>query len=109
MPSPEPLEVEVKLAERLVRVDWDNGEQSRFGFRFLRGHCPCAVCQGHGTERRFVEVAAPVVTKVEEVGSYALNIVWRDAEGQPLHSTGIYSYDLLFELAHTEGASLHST
>jgi DUF971 family protein len=35
------------------------------------------------------------VAKVEEVGSYALNIVWRDSDGAPLHATGIYSYDFL--------------
>jgi DUF971 family protein len=96
--APDPTEVEVKTGERIVRIAWDDGRESRFAFAFLRGHCPCAVCQGHGTERRFVQVDVPMVARIEEVGSYALNIVWKDADAQPLHSTGLYAYDFLLQL-----------
>ena len=56
-----------------------------------------------GGPLRFVDVAAPAITCIDEVGSYAINIVWRDADATPLHSTGIYSFDYLRDLDPTTG------
>ena len=33
-----------------VKIDWKDGLTSEYGLRYLRHHCPCAVCTGsHGT------------------------------------------------------------
>jgi DUF971 family protein len=96
--SPEPLEIEVENGTKSLRIAWDDQVTSRYPLRYLRGYCPCAHCQGHGGPLRFVAVAAPAITRIDEVGSYAVNIVWRDGEGTPLHSTGIYSFDYLRDL-----------
>src|SRR5260370_40738408 len=34
-----------------IKIDWKDGHTSEYGLRYLRHHCPCAVCSGsHGTE-----------------------------------------------------------
>ena len=60
---------------------------------FARGWCPCAVCQGHGGERHFIQVENPQLVSVGVVGNYALNPRWSDG-----HETGIYSFQYLRDL-----------
>jgi len=79
--------------EDLVRVLWDDDTISDYSFRVLRGWCPCAVCQGHGGERHFVEVENPKLIKITPVGNYAVNATWDDG-----HETGIYTHDYLRSL-----------
>ncbi len=87
-----------------VTVDWRDGHQSHWSFRWLRDACPCATCH----EAREAEGRAPGVgkpkpksllplyeapvapTAVEPVGKYALKFVWNDG-----HETGLYSWDYL--------------
>ena len=38
--------------DEILRVLWDDDAMSDYPFAYLRGWCPCAVCQGHGGERR---------------------------------------------------------
>lgn len=98
----EPLEVEVQDAGQTLRVSWSDNTTSRYPIRYLRGYCPCANCQGHGGTIHFVDVKAPKITAITEVGAYALNIVWRDDSGAT-HSTGIYSFDFLRDLDPDRG------
>jgi DUF971 family protein len=98
----EPLEIEVKPGQAGLRIAWDDGQESLYPLRYLRGYCPCAHCQGHGGPVRFVAVDAPKITRIDEVGSYAINIVWQD-EGAGTHATGIYSWDYLRDLDPTAG------
>ncbi len=97
----EPLEIEVKRDQGL-RISWDDGKETLYPLRYLRGYCPCANCQGHGGPVRFVAIERPVITRIDEVGSYAINIVWQD-DGAGAHSTGIYSYDYLRDLDPAHG------
>lgn len=94
---PEPTEVELRVAEDRLRITWDDDHTSFYPLQYLRGFCPCAKCQGHGNSWSYVPVEAPKVTGIEEVGNYALNVVWNDGAGGP-HTTGIYSFDILREL-----------
>lgn len=97
-----PLEIEVNSADGELRIAWDNGTETRYPLRYLRGYCPCANCQGHGGPLRFVAMQSPVITNIVEVGNYAINIVWRD-DGDATHSTGIYAYDYLQDLDPAAG------
>ena len=101
--TPEPLEIEVDNATKALRVAWNDGVTSHYPLRYLRGYCPCAHCQGHSGAMHFVDVAAPAITSIDEVGAYAINIVWRDADAAPLHTTGIYSFDYLRDLDPAAG------
>lgn len=88
------------IGEELA-LAWGDGSEGYIPLKKLRIHCPCAVCQGEPdamgrvvkpevshTERSFQ------LLTVQQVGGYALQLKWADG-----HSTGIYSYDFLRNLA----------
>jgi DUF971 family protein len=79
--------------EKMLRILWDDDHLSEYPFPHLRGWCPCASCQGHGGERRFIEVEDPQMVSIATVGNYALNPTWADG-----HQTGIYTFDYLRRL-----------
>lgn len=86
----EPIRLEIQDSTRTVSIAWDDGHQSTYPWWYLRGYCPCAVCQGHGIAWDFVANENPRLTEIQEVGQYALNLVWDDT-----HRTGIYTFDAL--------------
>ena len=90
----EPVEISQDAERAIVRIEWSDGKTTEYAMSGLRGWCPCAECQGHSGQRTFVTVAAPRVAGVEAVGRYAIRFLWQDG-----HSTGMYSYDYLRELA----------
>lgn len=87
-----------------VTINWRDGHQSHWSFRWLRDACPCATCH----EAREAEGRAPGQAKpkpvsllplyeaplrpqeIEPVGKYALKFNWTDG-----HDSGIYSWDYL--------------
>lgn len=88
-----PVEVRRLADQRLLRITWEDGHVSDFPWAYVRGWCPCAVCQGHGGERRYVHAENTDLVRIEVVGNYALQLAWADG-----HETGIYSYTYLREL-----------
>ena len=93
---PHPLEVRRLADERLLRITWSDDHVSDFPFAYLRGWCPCAGCQGHGNEKRFVHGNSDLQT-ITAVGRYAFSFVWGDG-----HETGIYAYTYLRGLCPCE-------
>ena len=81
-----------------IGIAWDDGTEDFFPARDLRLACPCAQCVDEMTGRRTLDPArVPQNLKAtgwEPVGSYALFFRWTDA-----HQSGIYSFELLRELA----------
>jgi DUF971 family protein len=87
---------------RGIKIDWKDGHYSEYTVAYLRDECPCASCTGaHGTEPQKSSYSAPAgpfpmfqpvlkMSNVEEVGRYAIRILWSDG-----HNTGIYSFDHL--------------
>ena len=80
--------------ESVLQILWDDDDLSRYPFEYLRGWCPCAACQGHGTERHFVAVKNPKLASISMVGRYALSPRWDDG-----HETGIYTFEYLRNLS----------
>ncbi len=99
--SEKPVLVEVKRLpeERRVRLVWSDGHAADYDNDHLRGYCPCAGCQGHGTfEIQFQQPAKPVdVTSISPVGNYGISFLWSDG-----HATGIYRYDFLRSICPCE-------
>ncbi len=93
-PRANPATFEIRATRAEVVIGWDDGHESVYSFRYLRGFCPCAECQGHAAGRTFQDHPAAKVAGVHEVGSYALNILWDDGGPKP-HTTGIYPFDTL--------------
>jgi DUF971 family protein len=86
-----PTEVNLKESAQTLQVTWDDGHVSVYPLAYLRGWCPCAVCQGHFQhELKYIEGKDARLTDVAPVGNYAMKLVWGDG-----HDTGIYSFDYL--------------
>ncbi len=94
---PTPLLLTPIPEDQLLRVLWDDDTLNDYPFAYLRGWCPCAVCQGHGGERHFVEVKNPQLVSINMVGNYAVNPTWSDG-----HETGIYTYTYLRSLGESQ-------
>ena len=92
-PAPRPTEVRRLADEKRVRIQWSDGHESTYEYAYLRGWCPCAGCQGHGGDVRYVHAEVTELANIALVGNYALGLTWADG-----HDTGIYSYQHLREL-----------
>ncbi len=84
-----------------VVVRWHDGSEDRFGFEYLRNHCPCATCVDEWSgKRRSLTLLLPTnfaPRKLIPVGNYGVQIHWNDG-----HETGIYSHHLLRRLARQQ-------
>ncbi len=92
-PPAEPVEIRHERSARRVVVTWEDGHLSAFPLDYLRSWCPCAMCQGHGPEARYLDLHGQELVHLDGVGNYAISLTWQDG-----HSTGIYSFRLLRRL-----------
>jgi DUF971 family protein len=91
---PKPIEARRFPAEGLLRLTWEDGHAADYPYAYLRGWCPCAMCQGHGLGVHFHAPAGRVgLDSIEVVGNYALCLRFSDG-----HGTGIYRFDFLRDL-----------
>lgn len=99
MNKPVPVEINHVRAERRVRITWDDGHVGEYPEDYLRGYCPCALCQGHDAAKgkKFISVPDVKLREILAVGNYAIEFRWEDG-----HSTGIYAYDYLRSLCPCE-------
>ena len=44
-----PVDINVLNEPKEIRILWADGRDSRIPIQRVRGYCPCAECQGHGT------------------------------------------------------------
>jgi DUF971 family protein len=81
--------------ERRLRLTWSDGHSAEYEYDYLRGWCPCAMCQGHsGSAIRYHPAVGPVTAEsIQPVGNYAISIAWSDG-----HATGIYRFEFLREV-----------
>ena len=84
--------------ENLI-INWDDNKKSKISFRVLRRDCPCATCLAEREAQnkdsiRVYNQNRIQVRDIEQVGSYAIKITWKDG-----HSTGIYEYSFLKKLS----------
>jgi DUF971 family protein len=94
-PRFKPLAIRSPRGARTTEIDWADGHKSVYPHVVLRGYCPCAGCQGHSGEIRFMETRDDQLEldDIESVGGYALALKWFDG-----HASGIYSYRYLRSL-----------
>jgi DUF971 family protein len=90
-----PREIVLSRRERLLKIDFDDGQSFALPAEYLRVESPSAEVQGHGPdERKIVGGKRDVqIIAVEPVGNYAVRLVFDDG-----HATGIYSWAYLHEL-----------
>ena len=94
-----PTEIKLHQKSRVMEIAFSDGRDFRLPYEFLRVYSPSAEVRGHGpgqevlqTGKRGVEIRS-----LEPVGSYAVQPVFSDG-----HSTGIYSWDYLYELGERQ-------
>jgi DUF971 family protein len=88
-----PTEINHMREKGMVRITWDDGHVGDYPRDYLRGYCPCALCQGHGGAIKFNSVSEAKLSEIGAVGNYAIQFGWQDG-----HSTGIYTFDYLRSL-----------
>jgi DUF971 family protein len=99
-PRFKPLAVRSPRGGRSTEIDWADGHKSIYPHAILRGYCPCASCQGHSGDIRFVQPtdAQQELDDIAVVGGYAFSLTWFDG-----HSGGIYSFTYLRGLCPCDG------
>jgi DUF971 family protein len=93
--APWPTELRLRKDRKTLAVTFDSGESFDLAAEYLRVRSPSAEVQGHSpSERRTVSGKQDVqILELHPVGNYAVRLVFDDT-----HSTGIFSWDYLFEL-----------
>ncbi len=100
---PWPTELVFDRAAKLLRIGFDDGADFDIPFELLRIESPSAENKGHG-DRAPPPVRGKAnvgVVRAEPVGRYAVRIVFDDG-----HDTGLYSWDLLYDLGANKDEKL---
>ena len=90
-----PTEIRLHQKSRVFEITFDDGRSFRLPYEFLRVYSPSAEVRGHGPGQEVLQAGkrAVEIRSLEPVGSYAVQPVFSDG-----HSTGIYSWEYLYEL-----------
>jgi len=98
MTTPHPTEIRFNEDARLLEITFSDDREYEYPTPILRGYCPCAHCQGHGslphTFNPIDHESEIVVSDISQVGAYAICIAWADG-----HNTGVYSFEMLRQIA----------
>jgi DUF971 family protein len=94
--APWPTELRLSADKANLRITFNDGGVFDLSAELLRVLSPSAEVQGHSpSERKIVAGKRNVkIARLEAVGHYAIRIIFDDG-----HSTGIYSWPYLHEIA----------
>jgi DUF971 family protein len=99
--TPIPTEITLHKKSRVLELGFEDGTRYQLPAEYLRVYSPSAEVRGHGpgqetlqTGKRNVEI-----TDLEAVGNYAVKPSFSDG-----HDTGLYSWDLLYDLGANQEA-----
>lgn len=96
-----PSNIRLHRRSRTLELEFDGHKTYSLSAEYLRVYSPSAEVRGHGPGQAVLQVGKEDVgiTDLEPVGQYAIRIVFDDG-----HSTGLYSWDLLHDLACNQDA-----
>ena len=91
----QPLSLTYSKAEKLLRIEWNDGVRAELSAEFLRVYSPSAEVRGHSADQRVIQTGKKhvAISELQAVGNYAIRILFDDG-----HDTGIYSWTYLREL-----------
>ena len=99
--APTPQSITVHSQSRVLEVNFSDGASFRIPFELMRIYSPSAEVQGHGPGQEVLQTGKRDVDllDLQPVGNYAVQPSFSDG-----HDTGIYSWDLLYELGAKQDA-----
>ena len=94
-----PTDITLHQKSRVMEIVFADGRTFRLPYEFLRVYSPSAEVRGHGPGQEVLQVGKRNVEirALEPVGSYAVQPQFSDG-----HSTGIYSWEYLYELGENQ-------
>jgi DUF971 family protein len=94
-----PTGITLHQKSRVLEIAFADGRTFRLPYEFLRVYSPSAEVRGHGPGQEVLQVGKRNVEirALEPVGSYAVQPQFSDG-----HSTGIYSWEYLYELGESQ-------
>jgi DUF971 family protein len=94
-----PTGITLHQKSRVLEIAFSDGRSYRLPYEFLRVYSPSAEVRGHGPGQEVLQVGkrAVEIRALEPVGSYAVQPQFSDG-----HSTGIFSWDYLYELGENQ-------
>ncbi|MDR9433229.1 MAG: DUF971 domain-containing protein [Spiribacter sp.] len=95
-----PQDVRLHRGSGVLELVYANDQTFSLSAEYLRVYSPSAEVRGHGPGQAILQVGKENVgiSQIEAVGHYALRIHFDDG-----HSTGLYTWDLLYDLgAHQD-------
>ena len=97
--TPSPTNIVVHRKSRVLEISFDDGNTFRLPFELLRVYSPSAEVRGHGPGQETLQVGKRDVDilALDPVGNYAVQPRFSDG-----HSTGIYSWDILYALGRDQ-------
>jgi DUF971 family protein len=97
--TPRPTAITLHSVSRVLEIAFSDGQSFRLPYEFLRVYSPSAEVQGHGPGQEQLQVGKRDVTieSADPVGHYGLQPTFSDG-----HSTGIFSWNLLYELGSNQ-------
>ncbi|MCC6551354.1 MAG: DUF971 domain-containing protein [Ignavibacteriaceae bacterium] len=95
----------IYIKDGRINFDFPDGLTRSISIKYLRDECPCAGCKGETILLRTYRPAARgpetpemyKITGIQPVGSYALQISYKDG-----HTTGLYTWEYLKTLWENE-------
>lgn len=95
MATPNPTELTLHAASRVLEIAFDDGKVFKLPFEFLRVYSPSAEVRGHGKGQETLQVGKRevTITHLDPVGHYAVQPLFSDG-----HSSGIFSWSYLYDL-----------
>jgi DUF971 family protein len=94
-----PTGITLHQKSRVLEIVFSDNRSFRLPYEYLRVFSPSAEVRGHGPGQEVLQVGkrAVDIRALEPVGSYAVQPQFSDG-----HSTGIYSWDYLYELGENQ-------
>jgi DUF971 family protein len=94
-----PTSIVLHQKSRVLEIAFSDGSTFRLPYEYLRVYSPSAEVRGHGPGQEVLQAGkrAVEIRSLEPVGSYAVQPTFSDG-----HSTGIYSWEYLYELGRDQ-------
>jgi DUF971 family protein len=93
--TPIPTEIRLHQKSHFLEIGFSDGTTFKLPYEFLRVYSPSAEVRGHGKGQEVLQTGKRdvTITGIEPVGNYAVKPIFSDG-----HVSGIYSWDLLYDL-----------